>query len=531
MRILYNANIYTLDPQNPKATALAIDSLNGRILAVGDDQTILSEFENKAKKENMNGLVILPGFTDAHIHLHHYAHSLNNIPLYNISKEKCLAFVTEAAKNTPPGKWILGQGWNQDNWEDPRFPTASELDQAAPDHPVYLAANSLHAVWVNSTALKLAKVNANTPDPENGKIGRHEDGSPNGMLYESAMKLVSEPIPTPTLDEDVAAIQEAQTTLWQIGVTGVHDFDRINSFKALQSLHQQHKLQLRVLKHLPVEKLDHILETGLRSGFGDDMLRIGNIKVFADGALGPRTAAMLNPYENEPDNHGMSFLDEEEFFEHARAAALGGLGMTVHAIGDKANHEMLNGYEQLRKFEKAQNLPHRRHRIEHAQILHPDDFARFKNLDIIASVQPIHATTDLVMADRYWGERSQYSYAWRTLLNNNIPLTFGSDAPVDSANPFHGIHAAVTRQRADGTPGDDGWYPDQKLTIEEAVRGYTHGPAYTAGMENRLGKLAPNFLADLILLDQDLFTISPKSIQEITPQKTMVNGNWVWEAE
>ena len=531
MQILYNAKIHTLNSQLPNADALAIDDhapQAGRILAVGNFDNIKAEFGIRAQLQDMEGRVILPGLTDAHIHLRGYAEFLQYIQLSGLSKEECLAAVAERAKETPPGEWIRGHGWNQNNWEDGQFPRKGELDAAAPDHPVLLTATSLHASWANQAALKAAGVNAGTPDPEGGAFQRDEQGNPTGIIFEHAMRIVSQAVPRPTGEETAAVISAAQTSLWQMGLTGVHDFDR-HSFSALQRLRARGELKLRVLKHLPVENLDAILTAELRSGFGDDMLRIGGIKVFADGALGPHTAAMLQPYENEPDNRGMPFLDGEEFFEHASRAALGGLSMTVHAIGDAANHEMLKGYAQLRRFEKAEKLPHRRHRIEHAQILHPADFEKFKELEIIASVQPIHATSDMDMADAYWGERSRYSYAWRSLLEQGIPLAFGSDAPVDSPNPFWGIHAAVTRQRAGGYPGPEGWYPEQKLSLQEAMHGYTHGAATAACMEDRLGRLAPGYLADLIVLTDDPFDTPPEDLREISPRAVMVGGDWVWQ--
>jgi len=223
-------------------------------------------------------------------------------------------------------------------------------------------------------------------------------------------------------------------------------------------------------------------------------------------------------------------MDGEELFEHGRKAAQVGLGMTVHAIGDRANHEVLNAYEQLRSYEKENGLPALRHRIEHVQVLHPDDLARLGKLNIIASMQPIHATSDMLMADAFWGERSQYAYAMRTQLDNGARLALGSDAPVESPNPFWGLHAAVTRRRADGSPSADGWYPEQKLTLAEAVEGYTLGPAYAAGMEDRLGRLAPNHLADLIVLEKDPFTCEPDELLSMQSSATMVAGEWVWQS-
>lgn len=488
---------------------------------------VISEFGGHADVEDMEGKVVLPGLTDSHMHLRNYALSITRVDCASATKEECLQRVAQRAKITPNGEWILGHGWNQNEWPG-GFGQATELDATAPDHPVYLTATSLHAAWVNTAALKTAGLNSETPDPPNGAIQRDKHNKLTGILFESAMRLVSEAIPQPTQEENVTAIQLAQKELWKVGLTGVHDFDRRRSFEALQSLRKRGDLKLRVLKHIPVERLEYALGVGLHSGFGDDMLRIGSVKMFADGALGPRTAAMLEPYESEPDNLGMLFIDREEIFESARDAVKGGLSMSIHAIGDRANHEVLAAYAQLREFEKHEGLPKLRHRLEHAQIVHPEDFRKFSELDIIASVQPIHATSDMLIADRYWGERSRYSYAWRTLKENGASLSFGSDAPVDSPNPFWGIHAAVTRQRQDAAPNSPGWNPEQKLTVEETFHGYTLGPAYAAGMEHRLGKLAPGYLADLIVVKTDPFTCPPDELWQIHPTATMVGGDWVW---
>jgi predicted amidohydrolase YtcJ len=268
----------------------------------------------------------------------------------------------------------------------------------------------------------------------------------------------------------------------------------------------------------------------LRTGFGDDWLRIGGIKAFADGALGPQTAAMLQPYEGEPDNRGMLFLDGEELLEHGRQAAANGLSMAVHAIGDRANHEVLNAFEQLDAFSHSQGLPRLRHRIEHVQLVHPDDASRLAELGVIASMQPVHATSDMDMADRFWGARSRLAYAWRTQLQAGAVLAFGSDAPVESPNPFWGLHAAVTRRRANGAPGPAGWYPEQKLEIQQALLGFTAGPAYAAGIEDRAGRLAPGYFADLLLLEEDPFTCPPEQLHSMRPLATMVAGEWVYRA-
>jgi len=312
-----------------------------------------------------------------------------------------------------------------------------------------------------------------------------------------------------------------------MGLTGVHDFDRRDCFLALQQLHTGRRLKLRVTKNISLEVLDHAYELGLRTGFGDEWLRIGSVKVFMDGALGPRTAAMFQPYIGEPENKGNLNMDGEQLFEFARRAADVGLGMTVHAIGDRANHEVLNAYEQLRAYETEKGLPHLRHRIEHVQVLHPDDAPRLAKLDVIASMQPIHATSDMRMADTYWGERTSLAYALKTQLDAGAHMAFGSDAPVESPNPFRGIHAALTRRRADGSPGPAGWHPEQRLSLQQAIEGFTIGAAYAAYSENRQGRLARGMLADLIVLKNDPFTCDPDEVKDLQSSATMVAGEWV----
>jgi predicted amidohydrolase YtcJ len=526
MKLLYNAFIHTQDPSNPTGTALVID--RERIVAVGKANTLLAQYPD-AEKQNMEGRVILPGLTDAHLHLKNYALSLQKVDCETDTKEECLRRVEKRTRASKPGEWILGHGWNQNTWG--AWPTASELDAIAPNNPVYLTAKSLHASWANTAALRLANITSQTLHPQNGQIQRDGKGVATGILLETAMELVGDLVPEPTIAEIADAMEKAQTILWRMGLTGVHDFDRRDSFMALQQLHAQDRLKLRVLKNIPVELLDQAYDLGLGAGFGDDWLRIGSIKVFMDGALGPHTAAMFQPYIGEDDNRGILNMDGEELFEHGRKAAQVGLGLTVHAIGDRANHEVLEAYEQLRKYERENHLPALRHRIEHVQLIHPDDAARLGKMNIIASMQPIHATSDMLMADAFWGERSRLAYALKTQLGYGAPLALGSDAPVESPNPFLGLYAAVTRRRADGSPSLEGWYPEQKLTMSEAWQGFTLGPAYAAYMENRLGRLAPNYLADLIVLDasQDPFSCDPKELLTMESFATMVGGEWVWQ--
>jgi len=525
MKILYNARIYTLDDSRPVASAIAIE--REHVVAVGEADTLLSEFE-RAEKQDVGGQTILPGLTDAHLHLQNYALSLQKIDCETDTLDECLRRVEERVHKAQPGAWILGHGWNQNFWG--AWPTAADLDHIAPNNPVYLTAKSLHASWANSAALKLAGITPASADPLNGQVQRDDKGALTGILLETAMNLVYGVIPEPPVEAISEALEAAQPILWRMGLTGVHDFDRRACFMALQQLHTRGKLKLRVTKSIPIEDLDHAVELGLRTGFGDDWLRIGSVKAFMDGALGPHTAAMFQPYEKEPENRGILNMDAEELFESGRRAAGAGLSLAVHAIGDRANHEVLDAYEQLRRFERDNNLSPLRHRIEHVQILHPDDAGRLAHMGIIASMQPIHATSDMHMADQYWGERAQHSYAWSTQLKQGAHLAFGSDAPVESPNPFLGLHATVTRQRADGSPGPDGWYPEQRLSLQQAIEGFTLGPAYAAGMESRLGKLVPGYMADLIVMAKDPFANPPADLLTMESSGTMLGGEWVWQS-
>lgn len=525
MRILYNARITTLDPARPQAEAVAIN--RDRIIAVGSSEEILALAARGVEKTDLQGQTIWPGLVDAHIHLQHYALGLQMVDCETGTREECLRRVAERARQLPPGAWVRGHGWNQNNWPE-GFGSREDLDQAAPNHPVYLTAKSLHASWANSRALELAGINANTPDPQDGSIGRRPSGQPDGILFEAAMNLMEAALPEPGPGEVRQAILEAQANLWALGITGAHDYDPLECFAALQMLHQEGRLRLRVLKGIPAERLPDFLALGLRTGFGDAALRIGSLKLFSDGALGPHTAAMLEPYQNDPHAAGMLFMTAEDLLDWGRNAVSHGVSLAVHAIGDRANRQVLDAYQQLRRYEQEQGLPALRHRIEHVQLLHPADLPRLAQLDVIASVQPIHATSDMYMAERYWGERSAGAYAYASLLASGARLAFGSDAPVESPNPFLGLHAAVTRRRINGEPQAEGWHPEQRLSLQSALHAFTTGPAYAAGLEDCLGKLSPGYLADLIVLDADPFTLDPHQISSLRPKSTMIAGEWVY---
>lgn len=526
MRIITNGNIYSLDGSQRKISSLAID--NGRILAVGDESTIRTAFPNSSDLHDLDGATVIPGLIDSHIHLQNFALGLKKINCENLTKAECLQKVADQVKRSTPGKWILGHGWNQNDWED-GYGTAMDLERAAPDNPVLLTAKSLHAAWVNFQALNLANVNDETDSPTGGDIQRDSSSQPTGILFENAIELVSSKIPKPSQKQVISSILTAQDELLQMGITGIHDFDGKDCFSALQAIQRDGNLKLRVTKNIPFENFMDAINLGLRSGFGNDWLRIGGVKVFMDGALGPHTAAMIEPYHDDPNNRGMLFMDADDLFQFGKCAVKNGFSLAIHAIGDRANHEVLNALEKIIKFEKTHSIhPKLRHRIEHVQVLDPLDIARLAQCGIIASMQPIHAISDMIMADRYWGERAAYSYGWKSQLDHGAVLCFGSDAPVETPQPFCGIHAAVTRQRDDGYPGHLGWYPEQCLTAEEAVRAYTVGPAYATGSEDHMGKLIPGYFADLIVLDRDIFQCHPDDIKKTSVKASMITGEWVY---
>jgi len=521
-QLLVNGRVYTMDAGCPRASELAI--ARERILAVGDDLRDL--LAPGGEVLDLGGRCVLPGLADSHIHFTSYALGLRGLDLAGAATlGEMLALVAGRARETEPGEWVRGRGWDQERWPDRCFPKASDLDTVASSHPVMLTAKSGHALVANSLALRLAGITGATPDPPGGRIGRGVDGQPDGILFEdSAMSLVADLVPPPGPEETDAALRETLPSAWRVGLTTIHDMDGTRAFAAYQQLHARSELGLRVVKYLPADALDCVLEVGLRAGLGDNWLRVGGIKVFADGALGPRTAAMLAPYEGEPGNVGVLTTDEDALRALARKAMLGGLPLAVHAIGDRANRLVLDVLASVDGGDHGL-----RHRIEHVQLLHPGDVTRLATLGVVASMQPIHATQDYEMADRYWGKRCATAYAWRSLLEAGAVLAFGSDGPVEDLNPFVGIHAAVTRNRADGSPGPEGWYPQQRLTVEDAVRAYTLGAAYAVGLEDRLGSLTPGKLADLIVLDRDIFTCDSMAIVETRVMATMVGGQLVYD--
>ncbi len=532
--ILWNGRVHTMDAALSLATAVAIH--NGRILAVGRDDEILSLRGAGTRTINLRGRAVLPGFTDAHIHFVMWALGRQQIDLSDVTRpEEAIARVAQRAAQLPSGSWILGGGFDHNVWTDGIWPTRQMLDRVAPTHPVLLHSKDHHSVWVNSLALRLAGVTAQTPDPPGGRILRDPaTGEPTGILSEAAADLIQRAVPPPTIEQAIAAVRAAQPLAWAAGLTSIHeinDTEDMLAFRTFQALRRSGELSLRVFQHIPAARQETFLQAGIQSGFGDEWLRLGGVKYFMDGALGSRTADMLTPYLGEPDNRGVATIDKEEMLERALQASRGGLSISAHAIGDRANRNILDVLAAVREDEDASGRPRLRHRIEHVQLLHPDDLPRLAQLAVIASMQPIHATSDMLMAERYWGpERCRLAYAWRSLLDSGVPLAFGSDAPVEPFDVLAGIYAAVTRRRPDGTPGPDGWQPQQRITAEEAVRAYTVGGAYASGEERIKGTITPDKLADLVVLSRDILTCPAEEILTTRVEATLVGGEAVYIA-
>ncbi len=527
-KVLLNGNIRTLNAAGPQVRAMAITG--NRILAVGDDADMCALLAPKGRAMNLRGHTVVPGFTDAHLHFMSYGFSLSRIDLAGVpTKEQALARVQSRAAETPVGHWLQGRGWDHTLWEGGAFPTRQDLDRVAPQHPVFLRRKCGHAGWANSRALELAGITSETADPPGGAIERDPASrQPTGILKDRAMELVARVIQEPGVEEAVGAIQAAQRNAHKLGLVGVHTMEDATALRAFQQLHAAGELRLRVLMQIPQESLDAAIHVGLQSGLGDERLRIGGVKIFADGALGSQTAYMLEPYDHHPGNCGLPLATPQELRELIGQASRAGLAVFVHAIGDRANREVLNAIEASRQAGEGTSL---RHRIEHVQLLHPNDLSRLARLGVIASMQPIHATQDMRIADELWGARSAGAYAWRSLLNSGARLAFGSDSPVEDLNVMKGIHAAVTRRRADGSPGPNGWYPEQRLTVEEAVDAYTVGAAFASGEEKIKGTLTPGQLADAVVLSEDIFSIDPMAILETQVVATLFDGEFVYGAD
>jgi predicted amidohydrolase YtcJ len=518
--VIDNGVIYTENPLQPIASALA--SKNGRIVAVGDAAKAMAG--PQTQYVDLHGATVVPGLIDSHVHLRGLGALLESKDLRHVrTVAEISAYVKDQASALPRGEWVLGRNWDQTNWGG-RFPSAADLDLAAGDRPVYLTRVDGHAGWANHKALAAAGITRDTPDPPGGKILHDENGEPTGILVDRAQAFVRQQIP-PAADEQVRSqLRLAARECARLGLTTVHDAGiPKQDLDAYRALIKSAELPVRVYAMIggPGPLWDEYRKRGPEIG---SFLTVRAIKLVADGALGSRGAALWQPYSDDKSNSGLLILSREEIELVARQAVAAGFQVATHAIGDRANRTVLDAYGAA-----LGGKNDKRFRIEHAQVVSLPDFRLFADFSVIASVQATHATSDMRWAEARLGpDRIAGAYAWRRFLDLGIPLTNGSDFPVEEPNPLLGFYAACTRQDAEGRP-NGGWIPSQKLTCEEALRSWTLGGAYAAFEETSKGSLEPGKLADFVVLDRDIMKTDPLAIRAAKVKMTFLGGKVVYQ--
>ena len=527
--ILVNGRVYTVDDSHPRASAFAVR--NGRIVFVGSDREARYLAGPRTRVVDAGGRTVIPGMVDAHAHLLGLGTSLRNVQLAGSKTyDEVIAKVVERAKTAKPGEWILGRGWDQNLWPDKKFPTHEALSRAVPDHPVVLTRVDGHAVLANEMALKAARVTAATRDPEGGRIERASDNSPAGVFVDNAMSLVRRAIPdetrVQTRDEILAAIAEANK--W--GLIGIHDAGASQrTIDIYEQLAREGRYNLRNYVMVSGDSADvrHYFGVGPRSALYDGRIWVRSIKLYADGALGSRGAALLAPYSDDHGNSGLLVTPPAEIQRIATAALRRGFQVGVHAIGDRGNRVVLDAYDAALK---AVPTSDHRFRVEHAQVISLQDIPRFALMGVIPSMQASHQTSDMRWAETRVGpERIKGAYAWRSLLNTGVVIPNGSDFPVEEVNPLISFHSAVSRQDASGWP-PGGWYPDQRMTREEALRAMTIWAAYAGFQEKTMGSITPGKYADFVILDQDIMTVPVEDILKTKVISTWIGGKSVYDA-
>ena len=527
--VIDNANGYTLDKKGKlvRFTSMAFDQ-KGRILAIGSAALTKAKAPS-AQHIDLGGQTVLPGLIDAHGHVFGLGEQLTQLDLAgSASLADALKATASYAAARPQDPWLLGRGWNQEIWKLGRFPTAAELDGVVADRPVWLSRVDGHAAWANTRALQLAGITRETPDPAGGKIMRDAKGDATGVLIDSAQDLVAKIVPRFTDAQSRTMLERSLTQIAAMGLTSVHDAG-VNV--AQDALYREYadagKLTTRVYGMIgdTGADFDQLSKAGPLKSYAGDMYALRAVKLYSDGALGSRGAALIAPYSDEPKSHGLLFKPSTEIYAMMDKAMKRGYQVNVHAIGDAGNRQILDGYQKLTRHGGSAL----RHRMEHAQVVDSADIARFKSIGIIPSMQPTHATSDMNMAEQRVGaQRIKGAYAWRTFLKQGSRIACGSDFPVESSNPFFGIHAAVTRQDAAGKPAS-GWYPDQAMTLTEALRCFTLDAAYAAHQEHAIGTLEKGKWADFIVLVQDPFAIPATDLHKLAVRQTWVAGRKVFD--
>jgi predicted amidohydrolase YtcJ len=528
--IITNAKIWTVDAAMPAAQAVAV--LGDRIVAVGSNADVDSWRGAQTRVVDAGGKLLLPGFNDAHLHFVSGGTQLDSVQLTDsTSAAEFARRIGERAKSTPKGEWILGGDWDDTKWTPAALPTKEMIDPVTGDTPVFVARYDGHMALANSAALRIAGITANTPDPPGGVIVRDAHGEPTGALKDAAMDAVFKVIPDMPHDQRVRAVKRALAHAAAVGVTSAQDMTpEFADVSVYGELLEKGELTTRIYAAHVIENVDDLAKIGIHHAFGGPWLRIGAVKAFADGSLGSRTAYFFDPYSDEPGNRGLLSAGMHPISlmrDRMMTADAAGIQICTHAIGDAGISTTLDIYSDV---EKAHGEADRRWRIEHSQHVAAKDFDRYAALHVIASVQPYHAIDDGRWAEpRIGHDRAIRTYAFRTFLNHGVHLAFGTDWDVAPLNPLLGIYAAVTRATLDGkNPG--GWIPEQKLTVAEAVEAYTMGSAYAEFQEREKGSITVGKLADFVLLSDDIFTIAPEKIRDVTITATWAGGKQTWDA-
>jgi predicted amidohydrolase YtcJ len=528
--IIRNARIWTVDKSHPTAQAVAV--LGDRIVAVGSNADVEAWRGPHTRTVDASGKLLLPGFNDSHVHFVDGGLSLDSVQLNDATSAAEFARrIGEQAKKTPQGEWVTSGDWDETKWTPSAMPSKELIDPLTPDTPVFVSRYDGHMALANSVTLRLAGITAQTPDPPGGVIVHDAQGNPTGALKDAAMDYVYKIAPALSHDERLRAVKRALAHAASLGVTSVQHMNPEYADIAVYSeLLERGELTARIYAAPLITGVDDQVKLGIRHAFGGPFLRIGALKAYADGSLGSSTAYFFAPFSNQPDNRGL-LSDEMHpvslMQDRMMRADAAGLQICTHAIGDQGISTILDLYSEV---VKAHGERDRRFRIEHAQHMAAKDFDRFAQLHVIASVQPYHAIDDGRWAEERIGhDRSSRTYAFRTFLNHGVRLAFGTDWNVAPLNPMLGLYAAVTRATLDGK-NPQGWFPEQKLTLAEAVEAYTMGSAYAEFQEKDKGSITPGKLADMVLLSDDVFTIDPVKIREVRILTTWVGGKTVWDA-
>jgi hypothetical protein len=523
--VFVNGKIWTVDKAKPDAEAVAV--LGGRILSVGSSANVKKCIGPKTKVIDLKGKRMLPGFIDNHTHFMSGGFQLQSVDLRYSKSEREFANLIRRRAEKYPDRWITGGDWDHDNWPGGNLPVKELIDQYTMSTPVFVQRYDGHMALANSKALKLAGVDKNTPDPQGGTIVRDKKtGEPTGVLKDAAMSLVYAKVPDPSEQEMIEAARLALAEARTFGVTSIQDVSSGQDVRIYQLLRDKGELTSRFHCRLPLSQWQHLAASGMRVPFGDEWVRLGSMKEFADGSLGSSTALFFEPFTSDPGTRGlaMDVVLDGRFERWSLAADRAGLQLSIHAIGDSANSLTLDLFEKITKSNPSWD---RRFRIEHAQHIHPKDFARFAKLGVIASVQPYHAIDDGRWAEKRIGhDRCKTTYPFRTFLDNGVKMCFGSDWTVAPLNPILGIYAAVTRRTIDGA-NPNGWFPEQRITVKEAIEAYTINCAYAVFEENEKGSIVAGKMADLVVLTDDILSIDPVKIETVGVDMTVVDGKIV----